>query len=483
MFEQTFRQTPFTTPDANDCFAGKIKCERAYGNDVVFLSVLRALLYSRMEDGDSLSYSVVSTYGSITGLSGSNILARVLYNVAMGSPNRLTIVNLNTSKETAETALGEIKTRLPESYEGWEEIGRFYDFFRQSSIRLRYFTNPDLESGLCIIDRLSVQRMQAMAQTIPLMLGWYFAEKQAEGQELELLKSLAETTSDHFLAILEEMAAKIDMRSEKLRRLLTGFEEREYKVRRDRLKTEIDNLYDNIRTHERQIRDYMRQISEKNISYVGLDTVLQQSGGVESSAIFQLFLHNEKLRLTETEGSSLRFEVSTDLTSFDEDKAEGYLHNLRSAIYMKSAEKEDMRMLLQAIFVDRVLKLRFCGYFELCLDGWVSAPRGRNFGPEHDAEFPNPHLWHYGCLGSYEEQLNRFMQNRNYVGAISVCINATGSLNFSDATVLESFGVDLCNNYRTKKAVVMPDGSLATPAAAVEWLKEQKNEKKEKEED
>ena len=130
---------------------------------------------------------------------------------------------------------------------------------------------------------------------------------------------------------------------------------------------------------------------------------------------------------------------------------------------------------MYAIFIDQVLKLRFCCAYTIRLGERVTGMRGYDYNESCDTYIPNPHIDRYSCLGNYERTMNERLMENDAIGAIEQCISSCKSLNFSDSTVMEVFMDRMCgrDGYKHNKCIELPDGSVVDMNGAIEWMKEQ----------
>ena len=138
-------------------------------------------------------------------------------------------------------------------------------------------------------------------------------------------------------------------------------------------------------------------------------------------------------------------------------------------------EKDDVEKLMYAIFIDQVLKLRFCCAYRIRLGERVEGLRNYDYNESYETYIPNPHIDRYSCLGNYERTMNERLADNDAIGAIEQCISSCKSLNFADSTVMEVFMERMCgrNGYRHNKCIELPDGNIVDMRGAIKWMKEQ----------
>ena len=133
-----------------------------------------------------------------------------------------------------------------------------------------------------------------------------------------------------------------------------------------------------------------------------------------------------------------------------------------------------MEKLLNAIFVDQTLKIRFCAAYYFDMNGSVTPQHSHRFGPEFQGYKPNPHIDRYTCMGNYKPAINTALRKRDYVTALEQCVASAKSLNFHDSTVMEEFISQFTSNGGSSyKAIELPDGTIVSPKEAVKWIEAQ----------
>ena len=115
-------------------------------------------------------------------------------------------------------------------------------------------------------------------------------------------------------------------------------------------------------------------------------------------------------------------------------------------------------------------KLRICAAYTADMRAGLNPRRSYSFPPESHTYLPNPHIQAHGCIGSYYQRFQEYMQRKDYVGAIDQAVVSARSLNFYDSTVMATFAHSLSGSglYCIEK----PDGTLLMPREAISELEE-----------
>lgn len=467
MFENIPRSTAFLSADADAFFENRID-GLSWCHDTVFMSTLRALMSRKMDHDPHIRV----TYANRMGLNTSSGTA--MYNAAVSmidlkARNTLYIVALNANMETSYEFLKAISERIDAAFMEVKKVGQYYDHTKK--IAARYYVNLAAQTGVLFLDKITKPRLQCLASQIPTFLPWYFPDRESvTDQEMEMLKALSEPTYDHWLSVVEEIASRCDYRREYVRKVLQGFEVSGDKQTIELKEAAIGENLARIENARHQITEWYSKIREMSDLIAGIRKRMEEYGGGESP-LMQFFINSKNLDIKSVSGRTLVYTVKSTVQIYDEFAAETYIGNINSNVYMVPAgRKTDLQRILRAVFVDKTLKLRMCGAFQLTIGGILEAKKNHPFGPEYDTYLPNPHLQHYACTGGYDDMLDKLMQKNSFAAAVSQSILAAQTVNWSDHTVMRSFGPDLIDGW-DRKIFEKADGTLVS---AEEFIREEK---------
>lgn len=468
MFENIPRSTAFLSPDANAFFEGRIDGD-SWCHDTVFMSTLRALMSRKMDQDPHIRVAYANRMGSNTSNSAAMYTAAVSM-TNLKAKNTLYIVALNAPMETSYEILKAISERIDAAgFMEVKKVGQYYDHTKK--IAARYYVNLAAQTGVLFLDKLTKPRLQCLASQIPTFLPWYFPDRASvTDQEMEMLKALSEPTYDHWLSIVEEIASHCDYRREYICKVLKGFEVSGDEQTIELKEAAIGENLTRIENARRQITEWYDKIREMSDLIAGIRKRMEEYGEGESP-LMQFFINSKNLDIKSVSGRTLAYQVKSTVQIYDEFAAETYIRNLNSNVYaVPAGRKADLQRVLRAVFVDKTLKLRVCGAFQLTIGSILQAKKNQSFGPEYDTYLPNPHLQHYACTGGYDDMLDKLMQKNSFAAAVSQSILAAQTINWSDHTVMRSFGPDLIDSW-SRKIFEKADGTLVS---AEEFIREEK---------
>lgn len=484
MFRNIISTSPLTDDMSNPCFP-HITGE-AYQGDMSMVATLRALIAPRMEEGEKIHVCYRTCNYNKSDLNGYN--AEQVANVVIQDPcppDTIKVVGIRGDAEGIQISFDSLIDHLPTI--GFEEMVRANAYFK-ASFNMRCFINGETRSVLLFVEALDVRKLHAIQMLVLPMLPWYFGRSKTPSEtEMALVESLSKKEPDDYLSALGKIASGYDFRTPRIKNLLAGFETRFERIEKDRVKNVIESIDSNVADMERRIHDLLTQRRENEIRLYGLTCKLESTSG-EDSMIMEYFLCNKRLFLRNTTDDYFEFIVGDYLTYFDPDMVERTINNRDSYFYSSSSgpSRDDMKRLLNAIFVDQTIKMRLYGCYRLYLDGTCEAVTVNR--DELPADFmnymPNTHINRYHCLGNNKEAIRKCCRAGNYIGAIEQCVASCKSMNIGDSTVMEKFTNDLLRGRDTNNnGFELPDGRLVNHTGAIEWLKEQEAARGKKEEE
>lgn len=486
MFRDQITATPFTG-DIPDSVLGRISGDY-YQSDVSFLSTLRALVYPRMPEEDTLKL-FIRTY-SLTRQEIATNTATAIFRHIMSTniastfqPHtiRLCVAN-NNSPENNTACLDYIDKELLKFTDNrLVKVEKFTEFFR-NFFRCSCYIDPAAQTTLLFTEPLTLKNFHFLQIAVPVMLPWYFpAESGITQQERTLIESFKEPTPTSYLAALAAAAEKYDFRGMFIKSELGNFETRFLEKEAQDVERDIARCMDAINDHQDSIVSLTRKQYDLNIRLLGVHAKIAE--GDSTSEIVSYFLHNRNLALVRTDDDAIVFDCKGYLTYFDEEIARRFISSGNSIFYRAGTgvSKPDMELFMRALFLDQSIRLKFCARYTFHLTGNVRGEGGVRFGPEFADCLPNPHINAYRCLGSHQAEINTLLKSHNYVAAVEQCVCSCMSLNLADGIVIGEFMRYLfgrADSSINTRCIELPDGSVVTAKKAIAWLKEQ-NEKKE----
>lgn len=486
MFRKKITATPLTTNTANDYFNNITGT--TYQGDISFLATLRALVAPRINDDESITLNFGNSNYTTYDLEATPDKAAIgALNVPTNNGEILIHYFSNLESEHNTSWMNFVERKLIEIRPGWHRLDKVTEFYRKT-FNVICFINPDKKSVAIFTDNLNIRTMHYLQVSIAAFLPWYIdPEKGLTEDEMNVVKSLREKGAEQYEIALLKIAENYDFKTERVKKMLAGFESRYQRAECDQIKNRIENTVNNINDLNRRIGDYLAQKNEQEIQLLGLQAKIAESSG--ESEIMDYFLCNNKLSLEKVDESEMTFVVKTNCEFFDEDMARSVIDNKTSYIYYPDGRDcserispDDMKKLMYGIFIDQTLKLKLCAAYRFDLRGSVKGLSHYPYGIEYREYTPNTHIDKYECLGDYRRVINELLIKHDYIGAIEQCTASCRSLNFADSTVMTEFMYrfyGMSSDSVSIRCIELPDGSVVEPKKAIEWIKAQEESKDE----
>ena len=485
MFKDIITQTPFTTPAADEYFS-RVTGD-SFGGDVSVVSTLRALVFPRMGDADTLRVKFTSSSynaAAIASVPVSSAVQAVCSNMEINAGDFIQIHSLNNTKQDNNMACMELLRRKFQTvFDGWQ-IFEDIAAVMCGVANVLCFINAERRSTILFVEKLDLKKLHYLQAAILGLVPWYYQMGTAvTTQEMNLMRSLRSRDSAEYQNCLKDLVSQFDFEKLRLKRMLSGFETRQARSDIEKLRREIENYRTGINQLNDRIAEYISAMNERGIRLMGLEQSVERAK--EGSELLDYFLCNRRVVLESAEGTRLSFYVKDYLEYFDEEMVESALRNKYSYVYQFCNEDitpERMKKLVRAVFIDDKIRLRICAAYSFDVNGNITPQSYHDFGEASTSYLANPHINRYQCMGNYSTPINRLIRDRNYVAAIEQTVASAKSLNWGDSTVMREFfravvGIsDCCTNNR---AFELPDGTVATPIEAIRWLESQENQRTE----
>lgn len=457
-----------------------------YINDVSLISTMRALLMGRMGEEDEITLYLSNSELRRSTVENNSVVDVI--NAMIGSKlgceaNMFQIHSFNGSGVYSDVdfMMDFVQNNFINTYEHFYRVEKITTFFSKI-FRVLCYISPELKSTIFFVQNLDYAKLHAIQMAIIPALPWYFNKDfELLPAEMDLVKSLQDSSPDRYVECLGVLADKYDLPRLRVKTLLTGVETKHLNKACMELENNIAKIADSICEYNTTIGQlYAKKDSCLN-TLLGIRAKLKESN--EESELANYFVSNKKLHLDDVVDSAVYFSVADDITYYDPDMAErmladsyGYIEE--SYTQYANISREGMKKLLTSIFIDEVLHIKFCAKYMFRINGNIDALSMGSEMPFQNC-MKNPHIDRYHCMGGYEQTINEVLEHHDYIGAIEQCIASCKSLNFGDSFVMNAFVTELYNTH--DRIIRLPDGTYVTPKTAVKWLDENSEERVEDE--
>lgn len=478
MFGSVLNGTPLYCDAANNYFSNITSS--GYEPDKTFISTLRALLAGSGRIGeDNLFYSYSrANYPAYKAESlGSEAPSRLLGSWQLD--NQLLMYEFNSNDSASNEAwMNAMEKYLPDAFPSYSRIERVTKFF-EKSFRVLCFASLERKSTVIFVTGIEMKHFHYLQCAIPAFLPWYFnAEKGLSQEERELIDSLLEPKPGHYISILQKIADRLEIGKRFIRDTLGNFLSKQAEQECNTVRSEINSILNEIETLRCRISDYARQHRALEMRLAGY--MAQMAGDEKNKELVDYFASNDSLELLSAQNSHIKTMIRGYLTYFNDDFVEtlldgsnSYLYRPNGRSYEKIIPDDDIALLMRAIFIDRVLRVRVCAAVDINVSGFRASHTQYNYGMITDYT-PNPHLYHHNCFGGNEDEICKYLRNGDIVSAMEQVIASVFSITTTESTTFSEFMVTLYTGDINNNCIELPNGAVVNPKAAIQYLKEEK---------
>lgn len=473
MFNKRIAETTLTGETADRLFSNITAQDTP---DQSFLATLRALCYKRLPPDESIRLTVLVKNDAPNQIETASPAAYMNSLISSGfsepasSVHNIVIV-YTFCQESGEKMLEIVKThtgagkRYMRNYTRRDDLHVFY----AHKLRALFYTDTTGQNTVIFTDKLELKQFHALQMMLPQYLPYLFQDTPLSQDEIHLLKSTGEKSVAEYERLIEEFAKTMDIRSEIIRTKLAGFETAFERIRITELKNEVSAYQADYEHYLSILRELSQKIQEKTYLLAGMECAL--GAQTENSELMEYFMCNKNLSIIQVVGTAVEFVVHGYADIYDEEAFEMYVGNHNGFMYARinpSITCHQMEKLYRAIFSEGKYKLRMCAAYTADMRNGLKAFSNYGFPTESRTYLPNPHIQHYGCIGSYASRFQEYMRHKDYIGAIDQAVVSARNLNFYDSAVIAVFSHDL--SHSDIRCIERSDGTLLTPLEAIKEL-------------
>ena len=470
MFNKAIYDTALTSEVADRLFSN---IAAVNAPDKSFLATLRALLYKRLPQNESVRLTCLGLHLSGYDVSAASVsqcmswfVPDIIRYPATSSQN-IYIVHVTHPDargymlEIVRANAGNGKRYLS----GYTRRDDLHVFFARKAKAL-FYTDAAGENTVIFTDTLELKQFHTLQMMIPKYLPRLFNNSPLTEIEIALLKSTGNKSAVEYEVLIGEFAKDLDIRAEIIRSKLAGFETVFERIRVNEIRDEISGYQGEYDYHLSQMRDITNKMQECKYTLVGLECAINNKS--EDSELMEYFMCNKNLAIIKVSGTAITFIAHGYADIYDIDAFDQYVSNHNGYMYANmpsTITKTQMEKLYRVIFADGKYKLRICAAYTADMRTGLKAIQHYTFPSESHTFLPNPHIQDFGCIGTYAGRFQEYMQKRDYVGAIDQAIVSARNLNFYDSSVMAVFARTFSN--ATSKCIEKSDGTLLTPYEAI----------------
>ncbi len=343
-------------------------------------------------------------------------------------------------------------------------------YFR--SFKFALWSQRETKSTVILHENGSYQTRHAILSAFKWFVPWYFEGGQAVTDfEKLLLKTFTDPNGDQeFLRLASEYCRGKDYRDEILRRSLGDIETKYRRAEAERLQERITHLRNEIEAYQNSINGTLAEMRKLEIHRLGW---LAEEGQQENR-ILDMFLRYRNLYLDKVDETGISYTVRAKATNVDTEMYKRCTQSEKSYVYEKSIESYEVtKRVLDSIFLEKKYGVYLFGKYELRFGSSFVLRKGEGNEQAVKAALPNPHVYYFGCAGSFAADLSDAMMNGSFEEGIEVTIAETANINFGDSAPVMQFARDLFQKQRGVCCIESPDGEMITPGELIERVKKE----------
>lgn len=432
MFEKIIGSTQFSGDLANNMF--RHISGDGYMGDVSLISTARALLWQRIPRQNHLTLSTeeYTISDNPPDFSAFSFHPDHLYVIAINSdpllPDPSAVHSLFDSFS------------MPDRFQEYPDVSQFF----ASVMRCRAFVDEASHTSVICVCDMNIRRYHLLQCILPKLLPWVFDRVRLTQTEKSLLLSLKEKRSAAYEEALSILADTQEYRSLHATAQMTLLRRNINEKKRRNIEQKIENTRQEVEIALNRLADLNNRINNDNLTLCGILNAISADDSSADNEISDFVSANPNISILETRDSSIVLSVKGYLDIFDADNYQSimgtqhsfYLNSLENAMYPAVfQDKQARKRLLDSVFGDSPrFKLRTCAIFEIDL-GVCRVHPVRNstlYQGELSHYYPNPHLYHNACMGSYASVVYQKIAAGDITGTFSQCIMSTHTVNVAE---------------------------------------------------
>lgn len=435
-----------------------------FDGDYGILTATRLLLYPRLKEGETHGTSFAYFHVS-EGLDAMNDSIEAIPNNGW---SKLYVLCDDIPRRVFRERAAQIN---PEGFEAPELINTF----AREKFNGRILINEETRTTIVLLSNVTSMKQHMICAILPVLLPWcHFDDKPLNDLEFKYLESfLGDELEDYNLAYLE-LYRSLDLEKYILRNTMKKLNDSMRKKKEERLTNDIDSCRNEINSLMAKINIIQNQMNAFTDELFG---ALNRMDKDPTEEMMKFLERTENIKLESVDDNgNIKVFVSGDLVNYP--NAIGVLvNNTNSVVYefRTAPALEDVKKLLLAIFDTQELTVRLGSYFKVNpFEGRVISCGGSDLETIKQQNcLPNPHLYHFNCLGGNSMAIAQKMRNGDIVGALMQCQAAVSSLNLRENPSFRYFINDLLT-IKTK-CIRLPDGQYVDAERAIEYLNQKEN--------
>lgn len=338
----------------------------------------------------------------------------------------------------------------------------------------RVYTNPDINATVIFVRQATERWIDLLCSSLFRVLPWRF-DGTIDETETSLFRAISKGNAEKFNNIINTLCAKYDFQAARFKKILIGWNDGYRQRQIKQLMDECESCHNSIAARQEEIADLYCSLEQYNVNLLALQAQTQNAA---DDSVYKFFTSHKQISICKTQkcndGNVMEYCVTDTIEYYD---ADAFLrsYNTRGSIICEAPEH--IKDILYGVFTENKGTFRVEALFKLTNLASISPIRDRTSGQFTNTHIPQPHLYHYGCLGSNEQYIHKYLREGNWDMAIEQTIAAVKNINFGDSVVLSRFISDLVYAYEgTCKCIIADNGKEMNLKEFLSYIRENKNE-------
>ena len=439
--------------------------------DVVLSSIIRAFIKPRLDDTQKFGLYLTNYADGETDIRSA--LTRCLGNVDYGLLVNSGIANINFI--AAYDIAHDEDTKYPEIEQAIKAILGTSVYIRKTGNYVGVFCDDTAPFIHHIIPLFLTKLFPELFDNHPL----------SDSERNVLLALFHNNTADAFIEALTRLKEEFNITDQGIEEELRGLNKRLKMQRVENLKMQLDdtlqrmnNVWEDYLTYQEKYMNVNRDMEAARLA--------AEDNKTENDLVEYLKHNHDRIVIDDiSEEGNISFWTKTTLMHYDQDEYEMCVRNdnywcvraFNTAIpreYRDTQPYEALRFAYDRIFgEDPKYAINILGYYSMdIIRGRVTSRS--NFSadcPETERNYlPNPHLYHFHCLGDHARYIAEYLRNNDPIGAFEQCLTSTASVHFAENVTVQRLIIDLWNSPNTYLTRLSDNKKVSFLAAFTEGL-------------
>lgn len=307
---------------------------------------------------------------------------------------------------------------------------------QQAKLNTIVLRDEERRRAFVLIEKCDVTSWHVFWTAFKTILSWYFVDEPLTKDEKNLLRSLLEDDTKHFVEMARSKYDLASLRDKVIDAIFGDYEKKYVSHRIDVLRNKIQKSDREIKSIKSQIGEYMQSLRdfemERREQLSAIFELENTRDVIETGSLANYIKRNKKINIVDSNDESVLFSVNGFVSNWDEDYIERLIRNKDCYLY-KYAPNDNAEILLKGIFINEDVRLGISGAYKYYYGSIVS---GTDDYKCYKSEYhlPNGHIFDYQCLGGYNSIISDAIFDGDDQRVFEACVASAESMDFTDDT-------------------------------------------------